>query len=570
MNDNEDEKIIDELLTTIKSVTRKIHKSCCEKSYDELFKLYCTRASFYFKLSGYRKGGLIYALTDFQVALTLQQEFHQKFWVIIDAMFNMLTVLDLLNWSKDFDALCFVIKDTAERYSSKIDERSLEAFAKRYQKVTSARLSKSNMSDEQVSKEVDKQLLALGIGKDCKFANYNNTRENLILGILHKEYKGVLTMAEKTKREVIDASDQRFSKHCNKYVKVKKGFCQRERKTVAIKNIQNGTVIISEKPIVGCYIGNDTTVFHGDSKYVCHNCGNFAKFKLKGCKNCEDDFCSNRCIAVMAKKLGTTNCNFDEKIHYETKKCNGCGHKFCSEKCYNEAWASYHKFECKIFGEHITHLITMTDKDVNIHATGLLFIKFFGKFVDESMSSGGGDVSDLFDLSSLSLMKIEDYSMLEFFNPDDFTLRQICIGGDTLYRYFVNFMTFITYGRNSVKFPFFDFPTFMKFVNLINRNFIVFDKNRGFLLDSITFINHSCKPNSILEFENGIVKVRTVKKIKSGEEITISYEMNSDVMSYIQRAVSLQRFGFMCKCKKCTKQAPIEFSKNDKEKKMKK
>lgn len=64
------------------------------------------------------------------------------------------------------------------------------------------------------------------------------------------------------------------------------------------------------------------------------------------------------------------------------------------------------------------------------------------------------------------------------------------------------------------------------------------------LLGPISFINHSCQPNAIYRrferFAESIVSVQTMRKIKAGEEITVSYGKH-----YFE--------GETCLCSKCSR-----------------
>lgn len=45
------------------------------------------------------------------------------------------------------------------------------------------------------------------------------------------------------------------------------------------------------------------------------------------------------------------------------------------------------------------------------------------------------------------------------------------------------------------------------------------------LLGPVSFVNHSCAPNAIFikDYKNGMIKIQSVKDIKVGMEITVSY-----------------------------------------------
>ena len=69
-----------------------------------------------------------------------------------------------------------------------------------------------------------------------------------------------------------------------------------------------------------------------------------------------------------------------------------------------------------------------------------------------------------------------------------------------------------------------------------------------------SMLNHSCDPNAILEFSNGIVFLRAMKNIKMGDEITISYGPLYAQMGWQNRQnILLEGWGFQCMCQVCLK-----------------
>lgn len=61
-------------------------------------------------------------------------------------------------------------------------------------------------------------------------------------------------------------------------------------------------------------------------------------------------------------------------------------------------------------------------------------------------------------------------------------------------------------------------------------------------------INHSCEPNSFAFLEKGEIRVRSLRKIAAGEEITICYiDPTVDVKS--RREILMDEHFFECGCK---------------------
>lgn len=76
-------------------------------------------------------------------------------------------------------------------------------------------------------------------------------------------------------------------------------------------------------------------------------------------------------------------------------------------------------------------------------------------------------------------------------------------------------------------------------------------------------MNHSCDPNSAFFFEGPELRVRSIKSIKRGEEITISYTDPTESLDFRQKQLS--NYHFVCKCKKCEKEVLEERRTEDNE-----
>lgn len=75
----------------------------------------------------------------------------------------------------------------------------------------------------------------------------------------------------------------------------------------------------------------------------------------------------------------------------------------------------------------------------------------------------------------------------------------------------------------------------------------------GIVLDpTLGHINHSCDPNAYIMMDGAKTSVRSLKPIKKGEEIYISYIDTTNPFSRRQSELS-DRWFFTCKCSKCLK-----------------
>jgi len=76
---------------------------------------------------------------------------------------------------------------------------------------------------------------------------------------------------------------------------------------------------------------------------------------------------------------------------------------------------------------------------------------------------------------------------------------------------------------------------------------------------TISRFNHSCYPNAVFCDH----EVRSIRDIKEGDEITISYLAQSKLRSYSERQRELQQgFGFTCTCRLCAAEEEVK-RKND-------
>jgi len=96
----------------------------------------------------------------------------------------------------------------------------------------------------------------------------------------------------------------------------------------------------------------------------------------------------------------------------------------------------------------------------------------------------------------------------------------------------------------------------------------LYSPTEGALYHHISFLNHSCNPNSVWSWTKGDFRkkvVRAVKPIMKGEEILVNY-VDMEDFNYgsreIRRSVLANKFGFFCKCSECSLEGP-EFDLNE-------
>jgi SET domain-containing protein len=65
----------------------------------------------------------------------------------------------------------------------------------------------------------------------------------------------------------------------------------------------------------------------------------------------------------------------------------------------------------------------------------------------------------------------------------------------------------------------------------------------------VSIMNHSCDPNANISVEGTYVRVRSLRKIEAGEEITWSYT-DTSAPKWIRQPALKDGWGFDCACKR--------------------
>ena len=75
---------------------------------------------------------------------------------------------------------------------------------------------------------------------------------------------------------------------------------------------------------------------------------------------------------------------------------------------------------------------------------------------------------------------------------------------------------------------------------------------RAALFVALARFNHSCNPSALADASGDMARVRAVRDIAPGEEVTISYvPVGKDLQ---HRTAALQTFGFVCGCRRCVRE----------------
>ncbi|KAH3966701.1 hypothetical protein HBI24_215170 [Parastagonospora nodorum] len=209
-------------------------------------------------------------------------------------------------------------------------------------------------------------------------------------------------------------------------------------------------------------------------------------------------------------------------------KCAGCQRfRYCSKACQKEAWNRGHKHECK----SLRSLANNEIPKAVLACMELLTRRKHSLISDDEWSLVLQLQSHIDDFKKLpSWENIELMAM----GASQFSLTQDMFNKDfvaAMYaRILTNSLTLIT-------------PT-------LDPLGLIFDPMLG-------HINHSCDPNAFVMMDGASVSLRTLKPIKKGEEVYISYIDTTNPFHRRQTELSARWF-FTCACSKCAKGATLD------------
>ncbi|KAK3898462.1 hypothetical protein C8A05DRAFT_47239 [Staphylotrichum tortipilum] len=210
---------------------------------------------------------------------------------------------------------------------------------------------------------------------------------------------------------------------------------------------------------------------------------------------------------------------FGSKNNAPSKTCTGCkAARFCSKECQKSAWAQFHKDECKVLQKSPM----MTPQHLMAHR--LLFWQNRGK---------------LSNLVGKSLRLLETHFVDFQQDPDRANdLLDVAVA-----------VREATGSKVNLAVAWKLVPAMR--INCVRLRHPSLKETAGFAYDTVTaMINHSCDPNAILFFEGRELRLRSLKKINAGTEITISYI--DPTLTVSSRQTLLQReYFFDCHCKRC-------------------
>jgi hypothetical protein len=494
-NQPQTDKSEEELIQEVKDCDSLIKQSYEREKPEYLYKLYLKKGAALCNLNEY-----VWGLTNYQKALNLQTEFKQQAPDIFQMMIEVLRIYGALKWRYEFGRWIPQIEKTFHDTETRIPKYMTHIYfwKQKFENVVIA--YKPEECPDIDEKELDKtvEMLYKTFPHEHSGKSKEDIKKELREMCLPNKVEGSIGLLERRKPTTIKDIKIFEGSRLVSLIKTNHG-----RGIKAKADIAKGSTVIKESPIVSF-----CKKFEGSCSY----CG-----------------------------------LLEEGGELKLFECPKCGEKFCSEKCYDKAWDEYHSFECNVFGKHIQSIKKFIDRvDLNQSITNsLLFMRFFGRIVNES------DYPERypFKLDLFKDLYIGNYTMITLFNKNLRTLEKLYIEKDLLYRYYGIFMVFVQYGRLEIcKYPYFNFDVFLKYIAMMKRNSFT-DKNGIYLFKKLSFVNHSCIPNAKMIVDKGIGKLITLRKIKKGEEIKVSYVYTK--MDVLNKLKNLERYGFLCKCKKC-------------------
>lgn len=95
-------------------------------------------------------------------------------------------------------------------------------------------------------------------------------------------------------------------------------------------------------------------------------------------------------------------------------------------------------------------------------------------------------------------------------------------------------------------------------MHLVAYNYCVVQSNRFKEVDptktmflNLAYFNHACVPNVFVFDVDNLSIAITLRPIKNGDQLFVSYAGNAGGLKFIDQAYLLHNFGFQCKCGKC-------------------
>ena len=230
--------------------------------------------------------------------------------------------------------------------------------------------------------------------------------------------------------------------------------------------------------------------------------------------------------------------------------CTGCRIVYyCNQKCQKLDWKRGHKLECSLLSYKMTGGRPTTTVRLLIRCLVRNHIDPFLNLASDS-SDGERQSQQIGSLSRLATCPLVDDEKTIIFSQIVANLSSLIANGE--------------------KFSFLSQTTakeMMRILKIIDTNVMALQCNletvgRVLFLAELSFANHSCLPNAVIVFNEGLggvgATLRCNREILPGDEIVISY------IDVLERTKARQKhlydqYGFHCDCVRCSSQESDDF-----------
>ncbi|KDB20383.1 hypothetical protein H109_07659 [Trichophyton interdigitale MR816] len=229
-----------------------------------------------------------------------------------------------------------------------------------------------------------------------------------------------------------------------------------------------------------------------------------------------NDVCSN-CFANLPFGV-----NVMASVDMKLRACSGCKVvKYCDKKCQSANWKLIHKHECAIYKK-------LYPKILPVNSRAVLRIVKLRNSNEEHVKS---DLTMFLSLRS---------HLNEITNSNQEQCERIMLSAKAEKEYSGSDL---------------DIETIAEYLARIEVNSFTFTTAFGDPLGLCIqpfacYMNHSCEPNAVVGFDEGLITVKALCKIKPDEQVFISYIDNTYPFEVRQKQLA-ERYFFTCKCSKC-------------------
>lgn len=333
--------------------------------------------------------------------------------------------------------------------------------------------------------------------------------------------------------------------------------CQKGLRTKSDKYYKAGDIVCKFTPVIRVL---ETYPHEGSEDYRCNCCATCSrKGELERVTYEDVELKTNWKTPISANEKKTKK----RKNRYGLLVCEQCNFiSYCSEKCINEDWEKFHKYECSFINRCrktdslplpsskilcIVRLIIWSCESQRNFSMFKNFASHSTKFkqIYEDYIKEKNDEKPLIDQEGSKVNDLDNQNLLN---------KKIM----TEFLPWIDILT--RFKEEQVERPEVNKQT-RKYLNVINviAVFLVnsaimqncFLESTGFLFDpTIALLNHSCKPNITLLFNESKISMIALDDLKPNQELYISY-CYLENPKFLRQFELKQKFYFECKCESC-------------------